>query len=122
MFVMEEEKDIVVFTDENGKDIELEVIDYFTHNDQEYAVLVDVEEEEEEDESCGETSSCEKSGCCCGHDDEQEEEQDLYIMKVVVDGEMEEFIPVEESELDELTEIVQKRFSEEDDDDDEEDE
>ena len=39
---MEEmERDIVVFTDDDGNEIELDVIDYFEHDGQEYAVLTD---------------------------------------------------------------------------------
>lgn len=39
---MEEmERDIVVFTDDDGNEIELDVIDYFEHDGQEYAVLTE---------------------------------------------------------------------------------
>ncbi len=38
---MEEERDIVVFSDDDGNEFELEVIDYFDYEDQEYAVLAD---------------------------------------------------------------------------------
>ena len=38
---MNEERDFVVFTDDDGNDFELDVIDYFDYNDKEYAVLVD---------------------------------------------------------------------------------
>ena len=50
---MEEmERDIVVFTDDDGNEIELDVIDYFEHDGQEYAVLTDLEAEvDEEDET-----------------------------------------------------------------------
>ena len=38
---MEDDRDIVVFSDDDGNEFELEVVDYFEHEDQEYAVLVD---------------------------------------------------------------------------------
>lgn len=42
---MNEERDFVVFTDDDGNDFELDVIDYFDYNDKEYAVLVDTNDE-----------------------------------------------------------------------------
>ena len=54
---MQDERDIVVFTDDEGNDFELEVMDYFFYNGQEYAVLSDAEDAE-----CG----CEE----CAHDEE----------------------------------------------------
>ena len=46
---MEEERDLVVFSDDEGNEFELEIVDYFDYEGQEYAVLVDPE-----------------SGCSCG--------------------------------------------------------
>ena len=40
---MQDERDIVVFTDDEGNDFELEVMDYFFYNGQEYAVLSDAD-------------------------------------------------------------------------------
>ena len=40
---MEEERDLVVFSDDEGNEFELEIVDYFDHEGQEYAVLVDPE-------------------------------------------------------------------------------
>ncbi|MGI6707199.1 MAG: DUF1292 domain-containing protein [Clostridia bacterium] len=99
---MDEERDIVVFTDEEGNDVELEVIDYFIHNDEEYAILIDAYDEdacEHEDVECS----------VCDHDHDYE----LYIMKVVINEDMEEFIPIDESQADELLAIVEKRINEE---------
>ncbi len=42
---MNEERDFVVFTDDDGNDFELDVIDYLDYNDKEYAVLVDTNDE-----------------------------------------------------------------------------
>ena len=48
---MEElEKDLVVFTDEEGNEVELEVVDYFDYDGDEYAVMVDPAAAEEDDE------------------------------------------------------------------------
>ena len=92
---MEEmERDFVTFTDDDGNDFELDVIDYFEYEGQEYAVLMDLSEECEhgEDEECD-----------CGHD--------VYIMKIVVNGDMEEFVPADEDKFDALTAIVEERMS-----------
>lgn len=117
---MEEERDIVVFTDDEGNDLELEVLDYIFYNGEEYAVLSDVEDEDE----CG----CEE----CAHEHEHAEgeecdcceEQSLYIMKVVqMDDDMEEFVPVEDDAvMEQLINIVQQRFEEDMDDEDDTDE
>ena len=88
------ERDFVTFTDDDGNDFELDVIDYFEYEGQEYAVLMDLSEECEhgEDEECD-----------CGHD--------VYIMKIVVNGDMEEFVPADEDKFDALTAIVEERMS-----------
>jgi len=111
---MEDERDIVVFSDEDGNEIELEVIDYFFHNGEEYAVLIDTDES---DENC----DCEEDDddCCCGCGHDHGTSQDVYIMKIVVNGENEEFIPVEENKMEELIKIVQNRLTAEFDEDDE---
>ncbi len=111
---MQEDRDIVLFSDDDGNDIELEVIDYFFHNGQEYAVLTD---SDDEDADC---DACEDEDCDC------DVHSDVYIMKVMQVGEdMEEFVPVDEEMMDELIEIVNERFNEsledEDDEDDDED-
>ncbi len=104
---MEEERDLVVFSDDEGSEFELEIVDYFEHDGQEYAVLIDPEACECEDETC-----------------ECEHETEVYIMKIVVDGEFEEFLPADDDKMDELTKIVEARFEafeEEDAEDEEED-
>ena len=86
---MENELDLVVFTDDEGNEQTLEVRDYFFYNGQEYAVLADYCEEDDCDCECED---------CCDHD----HEEGLYIMKVVpVGDDEEEFQPVEESLMDE---------------------
>lgn len=119
----EEERDIVEFVDEDGNELLLEVVDCFYYNGEEYAVLSDVEDGCECEHGCD---------CGCAHDKqaegehaEDDHEHALYIMKIETsideDGEeVEEFIPVEDSLMESLIEIVQNRFfdDEEDEDDD----
>ncbi len=96
---MEEERDFVVFSDDDGNEFELDVIDYFEHDGQEYAVLMDLSELPEECE-------CDDDACTCG-------EQDVYIMKVVVNGDMEEFLPADEELMDTLAAIAEERLGSE---------
>ena len=86
---MEDERDLVTFTDEEGNEFDLEVIDYFEYEGKEYAVLVDAELPEE-----------------------PEEDFEVCIMEIVVNEEedMEEFVPVSDDLLDELWAIAQKRM------------
>jgi len=103
---LEQEQDLVVFADDDGNELTLEVLDYFYYNGQEYAVLTGVDEDID-DEDAAEVE-----------EDEQAQEDSLYIMKVVpVEGDQEEFVPVEDELLEKLVEIVQTRFDELDDDD-----
>lgn len=127
----EEELDVVEFTDEDGNKLLLEVVDNFFYNGEEFAVLTEWDACE-----CEDACDC---GCGCGshehaHDEDDEDdedddedgceqEQNLYIMKVETfvgdDGEeMEEFIPVEDSLMETLIEIVQTRYFDENDEDD----
>ena len=87
-----EERDFVTFTDEDGNEFELDVIEYFEYEGQEYAVLMDL-----------------------GADDvdEGEEEAEVYIMKIVTDGDTEEFLPADEDKMAALVEIVEELLSEE---------
>ncbi len=95
---MEEERDVVVFSDDEGNEFELDVIDYFDYEGQEYAVLMDLSDVP----NC----ECEDEDCSCA------EEQDVYIMKVVVNGDTEEFLPADENLMDVLSAIVEERLGE----------
>jgi hypothetical protein len=86
---MEEERDIVVFSDEDGNEIEMEVLDYFDYEGQEYAMLIDASPDDEE---------------------EQQDTLDVYLMKVVVSDDMEEFLPADEDKMEELTKYAEKIF------------
>ena len=86
---MEDERDLVTFTDEEGNEFDLEVIDYFEHEGKEYAVLVDADLPED-----------------------PEEDFEVCIMEIIVNEEedMEEFVPVDDDKLDELFAIAQQRM------------
>ena len=86
---MEDERDLVTFTDEEGNEFDLEVIDYFDYEGKEYAVLVDADLPEE-----------------------PEEDFEVCIMEIVVNEEedMEEFVPVPDDLLDTLFAIAEKRM------------
>ena len=86
---MEDERDLVTFTDEEGNEFDLEVIDYFEYEGKEYAVLVDAELPEE-----------------------PEEDFEVCIMEIIVNEEedLEEFVPVPDDKLDELFAIAEKRM------------
>lgn len=92
---MEEERDFVVFTDDDGNEFELDVIDYFDYNENEYAVLIDANEQ-----------------CNCENDEECDCEHSIYIMRIIYNEEdnTEEFVPPADEEMDALIEIVQDRF------------
>ena len=92
---MSKERDLLVFTDDSGQEIEMEVVDYFTYGDEEFALLTDANDPEPEN---------------------TDGERDVYIMKVVGDGENEEFLPVEEDRMDELIDALQNMYDEEEED------
>ena len=94
---MEEERDFVVFSDDDGNEVELDVVDYFEYEGEEYAVLMDFSE-------CDEDCEQDCEGC-----DAQEE---VYIMKIVVNGDMEEFLPADEDKMDALAAIAEQRLNE----------
>lgn len=93
---MDEERDLVVFEDDKGNELTMEVLDYLAYEGKEYALLTEYVENEEE-----------------GDEDEPIE---VFIMEVVPVGEdQEEFVPVD----DELAEKLIKIFESNDFDDDE---
>ena len=93
---MDEERDLVVFEDDKGNELTMEVLDYLAYEGKEYALLTEYVEDEEE-----------------GDEDEPIE---VFIMEVVPVGEdQEEFVPVD----DELAEKLIKIFESNDFDDDE---
>ncbi len=97
---MEDERDFVTFTDDDGNEFELDVIDYFEYEDEEYAVLMDL------------SSECEDEECDCEHD--------VYIMKIITEGDEESFVPADEDKFDVLAAIAEERLNSECDCDDDE--
>ena len=107
---MDEELDLVTFSDEDGNEFTMEVLDYFFYEGKEYALLAEVEDDCECD--------------VCDHDDDCDcgcEEREAYIMVVVPVGDDEEdFVPVDEELAERLIEMVENQLYDEEDEDDEE--
>jgi len=96
-----EERDFVTFTDDNGEEFELDVVDYFEYEGEEYAVLMDLSEEREDEEDEYEHE----------YEHEHEHTHDVYIMKIVVEGDEENFVPADEDKFEVLSAIVEERLS-----------
>ncbi len=96
-----QEPEIMVFTDEDGNDVNVQVLDYFYYNGDEYAVMVELPE------------GAEPIGA---EDADDENLADIFFMKVVpVDEENVEYEPVEDDELAaRLFEIVNGDYGEDD--------
>lgn len=95
---MDLEQDLVVFEDDDGNELTMEVLDYLFYEGKEYALLT----EYDENSACGD---CEKDDCeGCGH------VREAFVMEVrVVEGdeETEEFVPVDEKLAEKLIDIFQ---------------
>lgn len=100
---MEEMENIVTFEDDEGNTFELEIMDYFNYNGNDYVVLTD---------TCG-CDHDHEEGCDCGCDhDHDEEGVDVYVMQVVpVDEENEEFVPIPEDIEEEVLAFADKYLS-----------
>lgn len=94
-----EERDFVTFTDDEGNEFELDVVDYFEYEGEEYAVLMDLSEECEDE---NEEDACEECG---------EHTHDVYIMKIVTEGDEENFVPADEDKFEALSAIVEARLA-----------
>ena len=102
---MDEERDVVVFEDDAGNELTMEVLDYLAYEGKEYALLTELVEDEDEDD--------------------EDENVEVFIMEVrPVGDDQEEFIAVEDDDLaQQLLEIFQSdEFDEVYDDEDEEEE
>ena len=103
---MENELDLVVFEDDNGNELTMEVLDYLFYEGKEYALLAEYEENSA-CESC-EDGTCE--GCA-----NQVEAFVMEVRPVEGDDESEEFVPVDEKLAEKLIDIFQNSdFDEED--------
>ena len=84
---MDEERDLVVFEDDAGNEITMEVLDYLCYEGKEYALLTEYVEDDD--------------------DDDEEGEIEVMIMEVVpVGDDQEEFLPID----DDLAEKVMAIF------------
>ena len=105
------ELDLVVFEDDEGNQITMEVLDYFFYEGDEYAMLTDYKEESDCD-------ACESQDCASCMASQEE----VVIMKVVpVGDDEEEFLPIDEELASKLIEMIDSGAFD-DDDEDEEDE
>ena len=99
---MDEERDLVVFEDDAGNELTMEVLDYLCYEGKEYALLTEYVEDDDEDDS---------------------EEIEVMIMEVKPVGEdQEEFLPIDDDLADKIMAIFESdEFDEiyEDDEDDE---
>lgn len=102
------ELDLVVFEDDDGNELTMEVLDYLFYEGKEYALLT----EYVEDDACGDCEESDCEGC--------DKAREAFVMEVrVVEGdeETEEFVPVEEKLAEKLIDIFQNsEFDIEDDD------
>ena len=84
---MDEERDLVVFEDDAGNELTMEVLDYLCYEGREYALLTEYVEDAEDDEP---------------------EEIDVMIMEVRPVGEdQEEFIPIEDDLADKIMAVFE---------------
>lgn len=95
-----DEREFMVLTDEEGNEVEVEIVNYFYYNGDEYAVLAEV----------GQDCNCPSpEECTC-------EPTEIFFMQVVeIEGDEEnvEFVPVEDEELaDTLFEIISSEMDE----------
>lgn len=87
------ELDLVIFEDENGNELKMEVLDYLNYEGKPYALLAEYKED--------------------ATDDDVVEAFVMEIVPVEGDDEMEEFIPVDEELAEKLIEIFQSNDFEE---------
>ena len=74
---MDEERDLVVFEDDAGDELTMEVLDYLCYEGKEYALLTEYVEDDDEDDDEGEI--------------------EVMIMEVVpVGDDQEEFVPIDD--------------------------
>ena len=87
---MDEERDLVVFEDDAGNELTMEVLDYLYYEGKEYALLTEYVEDESDDNG------------------DEDEAIEVFIMQVVPVGEdQEEFIPVDDDLAEKLLRIFE---------------
>lgn len=84
---MDEERDLVVFEDDAGNELTMEVLDYLCYEGKEYALLTEFVEDEDEDE---------------------DEALDVMVMEVrPVDDENEEFVSIDDDLAGQILSVYQ---------------
>lgn len=98
---LEEEPELLIFTDDDGNDVTVQVLDYLNYNGEEYAVLA---EHDEVQQSLNQAN------------EEAASQLEIFFMKVVpVEGSEDEveFQPIEDTQLeDELFAVINTDLSE----------
>jgi len=95
MNVMDEERDLVVFEDDAGNELTMEVLDYLAYEGKEYALLTEYVEDDS--------------------DTDEDEPIEVFIMEVVPVGEdQEEFVPVDDALAEKLIKIFESNDFEDD--------
>lgn len=93
--------EVVTFTDDEGNDFDMEIIEEFEHAGRRFAVLAEIHDE------CG--CGCEEHAHEC--DCDECEEEALYIFEIVDGEEGEEFISIDDDDLlEELSDVVEGLF------------
>jgi len=92
---MDEERDLVVFEDDAGNELTMEVLDYLAYEGKEYALLTEYVEDDS--------------------DTDEDEPIEVFIMEVVPVGEdQEEFVPVDDALAEKLIKIFESNDFEDD--------
>lgn len=92
---MDEERDLVVFEDDAGNELTMEVLDYLAYEGKEYALLTEYVEDDS--------------------DTDEDEPIEVFIMEVVPVGEdQEEFVPVDDTLAEKLIKIFESNDFEDD--------
>ena len=85
---MDEERDLVVFEDDAGNELTMEVLDYLAYEGKEYALLTEYVEDDD--------------------DGDEDEPVEVFIMEVVpVGDDQEEFVPIDEALAEKLIKIFE---------------
>ena len=100
---MDEERDLVVFEDDDGNELTMEVIDYLYYEGEEYALIT----EYREDDEC---EGCDASGC--NNCDNQREAFVMQVLPIKGYDENEEFVPIDEALGEKLIELFQNGYEE----------
>lgn len=85
---MKQFRQAVVYTDDQGKEFRLDVIDRFEHRGVEYALLMDL----------ADSSECSS-------------EREIYVMRVLYDGEYEQYVPLNNVAQEEIMPLVWVRLT-----------